>query len=125
MIILTHYSSNGQNIAERKLVWRAVQVVEGQSSAKPMKCEFTTNRTQSVSWSQKQGELTTNFKVISTEGNWTNVMSSGSFTYTLENSGRICTMRFERSASGVTVLMDFLKDGLSASKLQFQIETIE
>lgn len=124
-IVALQYSAFGQDIAQTKIVWKAIQVTEGQSTSKPMVCDFVTNGLQSVSWIQKQGALNTTFNVSSTEGAWADVKSSGSFIYVLENGGRVCIMKLERNPSGVFIVLDFIKDGVSASKLQFRIETIE
>lgn len=115
-----------QDIKQARLTWTAAQVTDIQaSSSKAMECDFITDGLLSVTWKQKQGALSTAFHVVSTEGTWDNISSIGSFSYTLENNGRVCRMKLERNASGVFVLIDFLKDGQSVSSLRFTIDTIE
>lgn len=120
--VTTVYS---QNITGTTLIWKASQVTDGRtSSTKTSSTEFVTHATSSVDWIQRNGALKTTFRVVGTEGSWTNVKEHGSITYLLEYEKHSCKIRIERNASGLSLFMDFVGDEAATTRLAFRIDSV-
>lgn len=117
--------AHAQDISKSKVTWRATEITgQGTPSSKPMSCEFVTNASRSVQWVQRKGALTTQFRVTGTEGSWANIASYGTFNYQLDYNGQPCRMTLERSSAGIFIVMDFIKNGQTASQLRFAVNAV-
>jgi hypothetical protein len=125
-LILTGATNvNGQDMTRTTLAWKASQVMDGRTSAtKTSTTEFVTHSATSVDWIQRNGELRTTFRVLSVEGTWSDVKERGSVTYLVEYDNHSCKLLFERSDSGVSIVMDFETVPDASKRLTFQINSV-
>ena len=85
---------------------------------------FTTNGSNSITWSQGSGNFISTFTISSLQGTWTDVSTNGTVTYQVEQDGSSGTLKFERTSEGIFVTLDFPSGDSQGSWLKFQVSSL-
>lgn len=120
-VFLLASAAHAQDIRTVNLVWKIDSAVNlTTNKGVPYHAEIKTLKDKKVIWSQKGGERVSEYTVVRVEGEWQNVKAGGTVTYFLAKEGHPCQMKFERTALGIAITIDF---GV-AEKSKFLISTI-
>lgn len=96
-----------QNMATTKLTWTVDTLIDLTTNVStPYHCVFTTNKTQPIIWSQKDGKFISSLTTQSLSGEWLDVGETGKIVYTVSINGQIGTLVFERNAQGLQITLD-------------------
>lgn len=85
---------------------------------------FTTRGTGSITWSQGGGNYISTFTMSSIQGTWTDVSANGTITYQVQQDGSSGTLKFERTAGGIFITLDFPSGDSQGSWLKFQVSSL-
>lgn len=114
-----------QDIASASLRWTCNQTTNlRDGSTSSYSCSFITRGTDGIAWMQRSGQVTTNYAVTGTEGYWSDISNEGQFVYLLSRDGKPGRMVVQRTASGVTITLDFSESGPHHIKQQFRVSEV-
>lgn len=85
---------------------------------------FTTVGSDRIEHRDHRNRLQT-FDIVSTEGSWLDISSSGSITYHVSINDQHGVVVLERNASGVSLLVDFSDSESGGVKIKYIINAIE
>ncbi|HAC26031.1 MAG TPA: hypothetical protein DCE81_14045 [Cytophagales bacterium] len=120
-VFLLASAAHAQDIRTVNLVWKIDSAVNlTTNKGVPYHAEIKTLKDKKVIWSQKGGERVSEYTVERVQGEWQSVKAGGTVTYFLTKEGHPCEMKFERTAGGVTITIDYG----AAGKSRFLISTI-
>jgi hypothetical protein len=105
-----YFGAPAQNINTAKLIWTVSQLKDNNTNQQvAYSCTFTTNGSQAILWSQKNGAYMTALAVQGMSGAWANVSTTGKVVYQVSTSGQTGTLTFGRDVGGLFVAIDLYR----------------
>src|SRR5689334_13118581 len=123
IFMLFVFGVNGQDVRHTGLNWQVNRLNDLLTNSETdYTCVFKTNGSTTIEWQQKG--RTSKLKVLSVNGEWTNVKANGKITYAIDLEGSQGTLTVERTAAGCSVTLDFAPGTDDHFKHQYKVAKV-
>lgn len=117
--------AGAQDILVAKMKWTSFKAVDqADNSVLNYNCTFTTNGGSTLIWDQANGKKVDTYTVVSTSGQWRDILTDGSFTYSVQKGPLTGAVIFSRSNGTVSVRIDFKVNGQQDLNYSFLIDNV-
>lgn len=125
VILFTGYSIHAQDLSKSKIQWNSNKFIDLLSNDIINKSvQFITYDNTKIEWIQKNGSIVYSFKIISINGNWSDVNTNGSISFGVAFDGITGSFSFSRIDDVIKIRLD-LKGGAGDIKNEYTITNAE
>jgi hypothetical protein len=119
-------SGQAQTILESKTKWSSTSLFDSSTNASSqLRSYFIVDHATTITWVQKNGELSYNFTITEVSGQWNNINEPGSIEFTVSINGLTGQFILSRNEEGLRIKSTLLNNGVNEMPFDFIIDNVQ